>query len=106
MPYTGMPWIRQGQLVLETGERIRLDSPDWFRWLETATRFCYSSSYSADRLTARKEKRRQNFYWYGYVKNASKLHNIYLGKSERLTRLRLDEACRKLSQRTVTPSWT
>ena len=78
MPYANMPWIQQGQLVLETGPRIPLDSPAWFRWLETATHFCYTSSRTHDRLTARKEKRRHTYYWYGYLRNASKLHNMAL----------------------------
>ena len=43
------------------------------------------------------------FGWYGYLRNDSKLHNIYLGKSEQLTRVRLDEACSKLVQK-IQPS--
>lgn len=99
MPYVGTPWIRDGQLVTANGERIVVDSPTWFAWLKTATRFCYSPGHSSYRLTARKEKRRHTFYWYGYLKKDTKLHNIYLGKSEQLTRARLDEACRKLLQK-------
>ena len=85
MPYTAMPWIKQGQLPGPDGVTIQLDSPAWFAWLETADRFCFASQHLAYRFTARKEKRRGHFYWYAYMKNASKLHNIYLGKSERLT---------------------
>ena len=96
MPYANMPWIQQGQLVLETGPRIPLDTPAWFRWLETATHFCYTSARTPDRLTARKEKRRHAYYWYGYLKNASKLHNTYLGKSPQLTSARLEQACDQL----------
>lgn len=99
MPYAHTPWIRQGHLILGTGQRINLDSPAWFHWLETVTRFCYSSSRNSSRLTARKEKRRHTFYWYGYLKSAAKLHNIYLGKSDQLTRARLDWACDQLEQK-------
>lgn len=102
MPYAHTPWIKGGKLITETGQWIVLDTPDWFRWLQTATRFCYSSSRSVDRLSARREKRRHTFYWYGYVKSASKLHNIYLGKSEQLTAARLDWACEQLRQKAYT----
>ena len=101
MPYAGTPWIRKGQLITDGGKRIRVGSPAWFAWLQTATSFCYSPDNSVDRLTARKEKRRHQFYWYGYSKNASKLHNVYLGKSEQLTRVRLDQACAQLADKAM-----
>ena len=101
MPYAPTPWIRQGKLITESGQWIVVDTPDWFRWLQTAPSFCYSSSRNpAKRLSARKEKRRHTFYWYGYSRNASKLHNIYLGKSEKLTAAHLDRACDQLERKT------
>jgi len=101
MPYGDTPWIRKGQFLTEEGERIVVGSPAWFAWLQTATSFCYQPDNSADRLTARKEKRGHQFYWYGYARNAAKLHNVYLGKSEQLTRLRLDQACAQLTQKVM-----
>lgn len=98
MPQTGTPWVKQGQLRTQTGT-IVLDTPAWFGWLETATRFCYSSQLTVSRLTARKEKRRGFFYWYGYLKEAGKLHNTYLGKSECLTQAHLDHALTKLARK-------
>jgi len=96
MPYTDMPWIKQGQLPGPDGATIRLDSPAWFAWLQTADRFCFSSQHHAYRFTARKEKRRGHFYWYAYMKDDSKLHNTYLGKSERLTLDYLEQTAVKL----------
>jgi hypothetical protein len=101
MPYAGTPWIRKGQLITDANQRIVVDSPAWFAWLETAACFCYTPDSSPNRLTARKEKRRHHFYWYGYSKNASKLHTIYLGKSVQLTRLRLDQACEQLAKKSM-----
>ncbi|HEX9924036.1 MAG TPA: hypothetical protein VGD99_15375 [Anaerolineae bacterium] len=101
MPYTDMPWIKRGQLPRPDGAPIRLDTPAWFAWLETADRFCYSSPHYAYRFTARKEKRRGHFYWYAYMKNDSKLHNIYLGKSEQLTRDYLEQAAVKLRHKVI-----
>jgi LuxR family maltose regulon positive regulatory protein len=99
MPQTGTPWVRQGQLLTRGNAPIGLDTPAWFGWLETATRFCYSARHTFFRLTARKEKRRGIFYWYGYLKNEGKLHNIYLGKSERLTQAYLDAALSRLARK-------
>jgi hypothetical protein len=99
MPYTDMPWIKSDQLPGPKGHPILLDSPAWFVWLETADRFCYSPPYSSYRFTARKEQRRGRFYWYAYLKEAAKLHNIYLGKSERLTAAYLKQAALKLARK-------
>lgn len=99
MPQAGTPWLKDGSLVTAAGQHMMVDSPAWFAWLETATRFCYSPGHTYYRLTARKEKRRHRFYWYGYLKNDGKLHNVYLGKSESLTKARLDWACNQLIQK-------
>jgi hypothetical protein len=99
MPYQQMPWVRQGQLVLANGTRIVLDTPAWFAWLNQVSSFCYSGSHPWLRLTVRREKRRQQTYWYAYCKIDSKLHNIYLGKQEHLTKARLEQACRLIDQR-------
>jgi hypothetical protein len=104
MPYGDTPWIRKGQFITEEGERIVVGSQAWFAWLQTATSFCYQPDTSVDRLTARKEKRGHQFYWYGYARNASQLHNVYLGKSEQLTRVRLDQACAQLVQKAMRQS--
>ena len=100
MPYAGTPWVKQGQLLTQAGQTIQVDSPQWFVWLQTATRFCYSPRHTSYRFTARKEKRRRGFFWYGYLKSGLKLHNVYLGKPERFTAAFLDQACDRLVQKT------
>lgn len=99
MPYHNMPWVRNGQLITEANRHVRLDTPAWFAWLETVPAFCYSSEHAAWRLTARREKRRHQSYWYGYTKTDAKLHNIYLGKTEYLTQAHLEAACRHLYEK-------
>ena len=94
-----MPWVRQGQILLASGKRIVLDTPAWFAWLNQVSSFCYSGSDPSWRLTVRREKRRQSFYWYAYSKIDRKLHNIYLGKQDALTQAHLEEACRLIDQR-------
>ena len=93
MPRDHTPWVRYGQVITATGQRIRLDTAAWFAWLPTVASFCYSSPHTTWRLTVRREKRRQQSYWYGYSKIHAKLHNVYLGKTEQLTQARLEQAC-------------
>lgn len=101
MPYANTPWVRGGKVVTAAGERILVDSLAWFAWLETISSFGYSSPAHLYRLTLRCEPRRGQRYWYAYCKIDTKLHNIYLGKRERLTQARLEQACRQLSQKAL-----
>ena len=97
MPYANMPWVRAGQVVTVAGERIYIDTAAWLVWLDTVSSFCYSSPAHLYRLTLRREKRRQQSYWYAYCKIDAKLHNVYVGKTAQLTQARLEQACRQLS---------
>ena len=98
MPYGETPWVREGYIRTWDGTWIRVDSAEWFAWLEQISSFCYSSQRSRMRLTARKEKRGTNFYWYAYRKIDAKLHNVYLGKSEHISQERLEQACEQIHQ--------
>lgn len=91
MPQKEMPWIRQDRLRLPDRHPIRVGSQAWFDWLSRTSAFCYQPPGTTDRLTLRKEKRRQQFYWYAYLKRDRKLHNAYVGKSESLTATRLQQ---------------
>ncbi|MAT42825.1 MAG: hypothetical protein CL609_10815 [Anaerolineaceae bacterium] len=89
MPQTDMPVLRDGWLHLADHPGIAVDSKAWFSWLTQANRFCYWPTTSTFRLTVRKEKRRHAYYWYAYLKHARKLHNAYVGRTEAVTRDRL-----------------
>jgi hypothetical protein len=96
MPYNDMPWIRHDVLRLPHRSPIRVGSQDWFDWLQQISAFCYQLPHTADRFTLRKEKRRQRFYWYAYIKRDCKLHNAYVGKTETMTAARLHRVCQTL----------
>lgn len=98
MPYRGIPLVSRGFL---RDPRLALDTPAWFAWLEDATHFCYVGHYPIYRMTVRKEKRRHSFYWFAYVKMASKLHNAYLGKSESLTQQKLETVVGRLNRQAI-----
>src|SRR6266487_1120084 len=71
---------------------ILVGSEAWYAWLnEPDTRsFAFSSHQGS--LTARREHRRGNWYWYAYRSQDGHLYKAYLGKSEELSPLRLHEA--------------
>jgi len=97
MPQKGMPWIRGDEtLYLPDNSPIEVGSGGWFDWLAQVDAFCYHPPGTTYRLTVRKEKRRQQFYWYAYLKESSKLHNAYVGKTESLTIDRLHSVVAKL----------
>jgi hypothetical protein len=100
MAYTGTPVVRnQLLLLLEPRQQIRIDSGAWWVWLETAACFSYAPTHTVYRLTVRKEKRRHGDYWYAYLKNDSKLHNAYVGRSAALTSERLAQVMQKLLEK-------
>src|SRR5215212_8359882 len=79
-----------------------VDSAGWVAWLkhEENMTFYYESPIGS--FTARKETRRSGHfdraYWYAYRKQVSKLHKLYLGRSEQLTAVRLVEAAQRLAE--------
>jgi hypothetical protein len=98
-----IPLVTAGVLrVLEPpGEpTITVDSPGWGAWLrEPATR-SFSFRGSNGTFTARKERRSgSEEYWTAYRKRGGKLRKVYLGKGEKLTLARLEDAATKLAGR-------
>ena len=96
MAYTDTPLVLHNRLRLPNSTPVAVGSRAWFAWLATASSFCYTPTTSIYRLTVRKEKRRNTFYWYAYLKVDSKLHNAYLGPSTRLTVQCLEAVTTKL----------
>jgi hypothetical protein len=85
-----------------------VESPAWFDWLHQARTLRY---YSQQRhnvirghgpafapISLRKEKRRHACLWYAYRRSYRVLHKRYVGKSEALTRDRLEEIARALNE--------
>jgi len=87
MPYRGMPRVRNHHLHLPDGTSdIQLDTPAWFRWLQSASHFSYALGRPTFCwITFRREKRRHADYWYAYLKTQTKLHNAYAGRTETLS---------------------
>jgi LuxR family maltose regulon positive regulatory protein len=79
---------------------LAVDSPSWFAWLDDPANRSFSFEGSAGPLTARKERRGGGGegYWTAYRKRDGKLRKTYIGKAEKVTQHRLDEAARFLAE--------
>jgi LuxR family transcriptional regulator, maltose regulon positive regulatory protein len=79
---------------------LAVDSPSWFAWLDDPASRSFSFEGSAGTLTARKEWRSGGGegYWTAYRKRDGKLRKTYIGKAEKVTQHRLDEAARFLAE--------
>jgi len=79
---------------------LAVDSPSWFAWLDDPGSRSFSFEGSAGSLTARKERRGGggDGYWTAYRKRDGRLRKTYLGKAEKVTQHRLDEAARFLAE--------
>src|SRR5512142_3052346 len=89
------PAVRNDLLVIKGAEGIQVGSRRWFDWLADHSSFVFEGN--AGHLAARRETRRNRSYWYGYRWRAGKLGKAYLGRSEELTRERLERARRRLA---------
>ncbi len=89
-----IPVVQSETLIYQQdGQNYRLSvgTPAWYVWLSTATTFSFRSAFGT--FTARKEQasnKRGGGYWRAYRKHDSKLHRVYVGKSEELTLERLN----------------
>jgi LuxR family maltose regulon positive regulatory protein len=98
-----IPLVTAGVLrVLEPpGEpTITVESPGWAAWLRDPATRSFSFRGSNGTFTARKERRSGGkVYWTAYRKRGGKLRKVYLGKAEKLTLARLEDAATILAGR-------
>ncbi len=83
-------------------------SPEWFIWLDSATKFRYYTmqtihvAYDYHRsmrpISVRKEKRRHGFFWCAYLRIHGHLNKRYVGRSQDLTLEKLDEIAAILNE--------
>jgi hypothetical protein len=80
---------------------IVVGSPAWFRWVETATAFTFTSPHGA--FTARRERAssgRGGWYWRAEQRRAGVRRRAYLGKAEELTLEQLHTVAASLASAT------
>jgi hypothetical protein len=94
----------QGERLYLVGDKkpvCQLDTPEWFAWLEIEASFRYYTrqqipvghgyTRSMRPISVRKEKRRQGYLWYAYIRTHGQLYRQYVGKTAALTQCKLDE---------------
>lgn len=82
-------------------DNIDVGSSHWFKWLESVDRFSYKAADFS--FVAQKEKRRNGAYWYAY-RRSGRLIKTYIGKTCDLTREKLENAGRKLTNQNLLTS--
>src|SRR5919112_2435741 len=91
-----IPYVANGALhVIEATREpeIAVGSPSWVAWLRESSTRSFSFSGPPGTFTARKERRvHGDEYWTAYRKRGGRLRKAYLGKAEKLTLERLNEA--------------
>ncbi len=96
--HTPRVWDTYVEDPQQPGQRVWLDRPEWWAWLEAPTTrsFCYpvfdaSVGYIVGFMTVRKERRqRGGAYWIAYRRCQGRLRRAYLGASTQLTRACLE----------------
>jgi hypothetical protein len=71
----------------DTLQTIAVESDAWFTWLDSARSFAYW--HNGATFTARKQQRRNGWYWYAFTRRGRRLRSVYLGRSTDLTVERL-----------------
>jgi len=89
-PYVKDEMLFDADISISANLPIQVGSKFWFAWLEMKDGFTYQGSIG--HFTARRELRRGISYWYGYRRRDGKLSKVYLGKSEELSREKLEKA--------------
>ena len=69
---------------------VVVGSDAWYTWLADQQIQSFSFRNCLGTFTARRERKRHGWYWYAYRKRAGRLRKAYLGKTEKLTLVRLN----------------
>jgi DNA-binding SARP family transcriptional activator len=97
-----LPVLVHNQVKLLDRE-IALDSAAWYEWLSEYDTKSFSWPHSQGTITIRRELKRNQPYWYAYLKQHGKLRKAYLGKSQELSSERLKQVAERLLGSSVTP---
>src|SRR5438067_1603125 len=94
------PTVRDGILAVDDARSvIPIGSNEWWRWLETAGARAFRFEQGALGFTARRERQKAGWYWYGYRRREGRLHKAYLGRSAELGLERLESVAAALARR-------
>ena len=101
------PHITDGILTYRDGTQehtIAVGSSLWWQWLAAEGTTTFRFEHPLGNFTARRERKRDGWYWYAYRTRDGALQKAYLGKSADLTLDRLQEVAAVLAQRSAAPT--
>jgi predicted ATPase/DNA-binding CsgD family transcriptional regulator len=99
-----LPQVSADRLFLPIGsgeqqDTVIVGSDAWYSWLASETTRSFAFKNHLGTFTARRERKRNGWYWYVYRKLQGKLHKAYLGKAEEISHERLAAVAEALSRR-------
>lgn len=86
-----VPIVKNGRFTMPCGNKHHVNSPEWFAFLNTIDRFVFEIGDYRINCRAESRKTSSNLYWSAYKKIAGKLHKKYLGQSEDITSVLLNQ---------------
>ncbi len=111
MARSRLPLVYNNRLFLADEEKDQLPSivvgsESWYRWLAHEQNQSFSFKNSLGTFTARRERKRNGWYWYIYHKRNGKLRKGYLGKTEKITLERLNAIAKTLVSLSTVNDWS
>lgn len=100
------PHITDGILTYRDGMQehtIAVGNPMWRQWLAAEGTTTFRFEHPLCNFTARRERKRDGWYWYAYRMRGGALQKAYLGKSTDLTLDRLQEVAAGFARRSAAP---
>jgi len=96
MPRSNTPIVKNNTLTYDSTS-VKVGSLEWYDWLDTNKKFKYQG-VEGHFLAQCETRRNHAVYWYAYRRRAGKLSKVYLGKSNNLTKERLEQVSISLSE--------
>ena len=111
MARSRLPLVYDNRLFLPDEEKDQLlpvivGSESWYAWLANEQNQSFSLKNRLGTFTARRERKRNGWYWYIYHKRNGKLRKAYLGKTEKLTLERLNAVATALVSQSTIYDWS
>jgi len=111
MARSRLPLVYDNRLFLHDEEKNQLlpvivGSESWYAWLANEQNQSFSLKNRLGTFTARRERKRNGWYWYIYHKRNGKLRKAYLGKTEKLTLERLNAVATALVSQSTIYDWS
>ena len=84
-----LPLVSGNCLLLPKQAAVIVGSDAWYTWLTSESTRSFTLRSHLGTFTARRERKRNGWYWYIYRKQKGKLRKAYLGKAKEITLERL-----------------